>query len=66
LYGSAPDPAPNLTTLAGQSIVVERAYAVYPESIKGLVRNAVFSIPGLRHGARDLRGSSVRIDLRRD
>ena len=36
LYGSAPDPAPNLTKLAGQSIVVERAYAAYPESIKGL------------------------------
>ncbi len=36
LYGGAPDPAPNLTALARQSIVFERAYAVYPESIKGL------------------------------
>ena len=36
LYGGVPDPAPNLTRLATQSIVVERAYAVYPESIKGL------------------------------
>ena len=36
LYGSVPDPAPNLTALARQSIVFERAYAVYPESIKGL------------------------------
>ncbi len=36
LYGSAPDPAPNLTALAAQSIVFERAYSVYPESIKGL------------------------------
>jgi lipoteichoic acid synthase len=37
LYGSVPDPAPNLTALAAQSsIVFERAYAVYPESIKGL------------------------------
>ena len=36
LYGSVPDPAPNLTTLASQSIVFERAYSVYPESIKGL------------------------------
>jgi phosphoglycerol transferase MdoB-like AlkP superfamily enzyme len=36
LYGSAPDPAPNLTALARQSIVFEHAYSVYPESIKGL------------------------------
>jgi Sulfatase len=36
LYGSVPDPAPNLTALARQSIVFERAYSVYPESIKGL------------------------------
>ena len=36
LYGGVPDPAPNLTRLAAQSIVFERAYAVYPESIKGL------------------------------
>jgi lipoteichoic acid synthase len=36
LYGSVPDPAPNLTALATQSIIFERAYSVYPESIKGL------------------------------
>ena len=36
LYGSVPDPAPNLTALAKQSIVFDRAYSVYPESIKGL------------------------------
>ena len=36
LYGGVPDPAPNLSRLAPQSIVFERAYAVYPESIKGL------------------------------
>jgi arylsulfatase A-like enzyme len=35
-YGAAVDPMPNLTALARQAIVVERAYAVYPESIKGL------------------------------
>lgn len=35
-YGAATDPMPNLTALARRSIVVERAYAVYPESIKGL------------------------------
>jgi hypothetical protein len=36
LYGGAPDPAPNLTALAQQAIVFDRAYTVYPESIKGL------------------------------
>jgi Sulfatase len=36
LYGGTPDPAPNLTALGRRSIVFERAYAVYPESIKGL------------------------------
>jgi hypothetical protein len=36
LYGGVPDPAPNLTALARQALVFERAYAVYPESIKGL------------------------------
>ena len=35
-YGASPDPTPNLTALAARSIVFERAYAVYPESIKGL------------------------------
>lgn len=35
-YGRSPDPTPNLTALAARSIVFERAYAVYPESIKGL------------------------------
>jgi glucan phosphoethanolaminetransferase (alkaline phosphatase superfamily) len=35
-YGGIPDPTPNLTELARRSIVFERAYAVYPESIKGL------------------------------
>jgi hypothetical protein len=35
-YGADPDPTPNLTALARRSIVFERAYAVYPESIKGL------------------------------
>jgi hypothetical protein len=36
LYGSQPDPAPRLTMLARDALVFERAYAVYPESIKGL------------------------------
>jgi lipoteichoic acid synthase len=35
-YGASSDPTPHLTALARRSIVFERAYAVYPESIKGL------------------------------
>ncbi|HLQ77618.1 MAG TPA: sulfatase, partial [Terriglobia bacterium] len=35
-YGAAEDPMPNLTRLASQSIVFDRAYAVYPESIREL------------------------------
>ena len=35
-YGAAADPMPNLTRLAQQSVLFENAYAVYPESIKGL------------------------------
>jgi hypothetical protein len=37
LYGATPDPMPNLTGLAAHAIVFERAYTVYPESIKGLL-----------------------------
>jgi len=36
LYGAAPDVMPNLTALAAHALVFDRAYAVYPESIKGL------------------------------
>ena len=36
LYGAAQDPMPTLTALAQHGLVFERAYAVYPESIKGL------------------------------
>jgi lipoteichoic acid synthase len=35
-YGAGDDPMPALSALAGRSILVEHAYAVYPESIKGL------------------------------
>jgi hypothetical protein len=36
-YGASQDPMPNLTKLATNGIVFERAYTVYPESIKGLM-----------------------------
>jgi phosphoglycerol transferase MdoB-like AlkP superfamily enzyme len=35
-YGGSPDPMPHLNGLASNGIVFERAYTVYPESIKGL------------------------------
>ena len=35
-YGARNDPMPNLTKLAESSVLFENAYAVYPESIKGL------------------------------
>src|SRR5207237_7189933 len=36
LYGAEPDVAPNLSELARAAVVFDNAYAVYPESIKGL------------------------------
>jgi hypothetical protein len=36
LYGAQQDVMPNLTRLAASGIVFDRAYAAYPESIKGL------------------------------
>jgi len=36
LYGGAYETMPNLSTLARQALVFDNAYAVYPESIKGL------------------------------
>ena len=36
LYGNDPDVMPNLSELARTAIVFDNAYAVYPESIKGL------------------------------
>jgi hypothetical protein len=35
-YGAAEDPMPNLTALSRRAIVFNDAYAVYPESVKGL------------------------------
>jgi arylsulfatase A-like enzyme len=36
LYGAGEDPMPALTKLAGRAVVFDAAYAVYPESVKGL------------------------------
>ena len=47
LYGSRPDPAPRLSMLARDALVFERAYAVYPESIKGLFATLCSRPPAL-------------------
>ena len=36
LYGAKQDPTPTVTGIAQSALVFDRAYAVYPESIKGL------------------------------
>ena len=50
LYGAARDPTPTLTDLGRQAIVFDSAYAVYPESVKGLFstlcsRYPAFNVP---------------------
>ena len=43
-YGAKDDPMPNLTALSRRGVLFENAYAVYPESIKGLIA-VLSSIP---------------------
>jgi glucan phosphoethanolaminetransferase (alkaline phosphatase superfamily) len=52
-YGSETDPMPYLTELAEQSVLFQNAYAVYPESIKGL-----FSILCSQYPAMDTQAES--------
>ena len=47
IYGAAPDPMPNLTALAQRAVVFDAAYAVYPESIKGLMSVLCSTYPPL-------------------
>jgi hypothetical protein len=49
-YGAALDPMPNLTRLAGQAILFEHAYTVYPETIKSF-----FAVQCSLHPAMDTR-----------
>ena len=46
-YGAAVDPMPNLSNLAGSSIIFENAYSVYPESIKGLFATLCSRYPAM-------------------
>jgi phosphoglycerol transferase MdoB-like AlkP superfamily enzyme len=60
LYGATNDPMPNLTRLAESSVAFESAYAVYPESIKGL-----FSVLCSRYPAFDTEAADyVRVRTR--
>jgi arylsulfatase A-like enzyme len=52
-YGAPSDPMPSLSELARSSLVFENAYAVYPESIKGL-----FSVLCSRYPAMDTESES--------
>ncbi len=55
-YGAPDDPMPALTALAAQAVLFESAYAVYPESVKGLFatlcsRAPAFDTPVEAHAA---------------
>ncbi len=52
-YGAAVDPMPNLSELAGSSLIFENAYSVYPESIKGF-----FAVLCSRYPAMDTEAES--------
>src|SRR6185436_555308 len=46
-WGGSNDPMPNLSRLAGAAILIENAYAVYPESIKGLFSTLCSTYPAI-------------------
>jgi hypothetical protein len=55
-YGAPRDPTPNLTALAQNGIVFDRAYSVYPESIKGLFATLCSRYPAFDVPPEALRG----------
>src|SRR5207253_10851028 len=66
-YGAAADPMPTVTALASHALVFDNAYAVYPESIKGLFstlcgRYPMFGIDAEHHA--DLPCASTAQQLR--
>ena len=62
LYGAAPDVMPRLSELARTGIVFDNAYAVYPESIKGLFSVLVLDLSVVRQLGGDVCGRSVPVD----
>ena len=51
LYGAEPDVMPNLSALAHSAVVFDNAYAVYPESIKGLFSILCSTYPAIDSAA---------------
>jgi lipoteichoic acid synthase len=51
IYGATPDVMPNLSRLAREALVFDNAYAVYPESIKGLYSILCSAYPSLDSAA---------------
>jgi arylsulfatase A-like enzyme len=60
LYGAAPDPMPNLSRLAQSAIVFDNAYAVYPESIKGLFSILCATYPAFGSDAEEYASAPCR------
>jgi hypothetical protein len=60
LYGAAEDVAPNLSQLARSGVVFDNAYAVYPESIKGLFSVLCSRAPAIDARAQDYAGVPCR------
>jgi lipoteichoic acid synthase len=50
-FGAAEDPTPRLTALADESVLFPAAYAVYPESIKGLFSMLCAAAPAMHTAA---------------
>ena len=51
VYGAAPDVMPHLSELAESAVVFDAAYAVYPESIKGLFSTLCSTYPAFDSAA---------------
>jgi hypothetical protein len=60
LYGASDEVMPNLSALARSAIVFDRAYAVYPESIKGLFSILCSHYPALDTNAETLARAPCR------
>lgn len=60
LYGSEREAMPNLSALARHALVFEKAYAVYPESIKGLFSILCSEYPAFNSRPEEYAGSGCR------
>ena len=60
VYGAQPDVAPNLSRMSSSGVVFESAYAVYPESIKGLFSILCSIAPAIDTNAESYAGVPCR------